>query len=113
MKSGNLNLLEPTGAVKACIRIDVRFCIFDTVTGLLRVSSRDACIIKGMVILQLISHILYGRSPAACKAVLHSPKNGLFHLDDRTPRSCRIARMVIDFCCIFLFVARLPTCGKT
>ena len=87
------------------------FCIFDTVTGLLRISSRDICIIKGMVILQLVRHILYGRSPAACKAVLHSRQNGLFHPDDRTPRSCRNARMVIDFCYIFLFVTRLPTCG--
>ena len=111
MKSGNLILLEPTGAVKACVGIDVPFCIFDTVTGLQRVSSRDVCIIKGMVILQLISHVLYGRSPAACKAVLHSRQNELFHPDDRTPRSCLNARMVIDSCCMFSFFARLPTCG--
>jgi hypothetical protein len=110
MKSGNLNLLEPTGAVKAYIGIDVPSCVFDTVRGL-RVSSRDICIIKCMVILQLISHILYGRSPTACKAVLHSRQNVLFQQDDRTPLSCHSARMVIDFCCIFLFVSRLPTCG--
>ena len=103
MKSGNLNPLEPSGAVKSCLGIDVPSCMFDTVTGLLRVPSHNFCVVKDMVILQLVSHILYGRRPAACKAVLHSRQNGLFHLNDRTPRSCRNARMVIDFCCIFFF----------